>query len=116
MKSEERWLLSAFLLLVLGGAYYLNGAEQDVPLRVLFQRHTRGGAVQRLESDLATIAFDCYQISHAPHPTLDGVKQRYIEPLEGCVGFNLGNAPMDDHTTERFNAMRIDNLARARRV
>ena len=103
----------------------MNGAEQDVPLRVLFRRNiepcdgapgecsARQVAVQKLESDLATLAFDCYQISHAPHPTLDGVKQRYIEPLEVCVSHELGG-DMDDHTEDRFNALRIDNLARAR--
>ena len=119
-------MLTLFLFFGFLGVYHLNASEQDAPLRVLFRRNMeqcgeeeglpkcseRQIAIRNLESDLATIAFDCYQISHAPHPTLDGVTQRYVEPLEYCVSHHLGD-DLDDHTADRFHALRIDNHARA---
>ena len=120
-KPTPKLMLTVFLFFAFLGMYHLHSSEQDAPLRVLFQRNLTGGnsprdiAIQKLESDLATIAFDCYQISRAPHPTLEGVHQRYVEPLEYCVSHHLGDhSALDSHTKERFYALRVDNHPRAR--
>ena len=122
MTNRERWILTLFLFLLLCVVYYLNCAEQDAPLKVLIERHVGGcdaqdtacekrqATLQKLKKDLATIAFDCYTISKDAHPVLDGVTQRYIEPLEVCVSNHMDESA-DAHARNRLAILRVNNQA-----